>query len=55
MKSDNYKDSNLEKKLIPNMKQRSLRAITFQGATEKSPILLSQFDSALKTILYYVL
>ena len=31
------------KEIIINIKRRKLRAITLQGAIEKSPILLSQY------------
>ena len=31
------------KEITPKMKQRRLRAITLQGALEKSPILISQY------------
>ena len=42
-KSDNYIKGNIEKNyIIPKIDQKSLRAITLQGAIVKSTILLSK-------------
>ena len=44
-KSNNYQKEIKEKskEIIPKINQRQLRAITLQGAIEKSPLLLSQY------------
>ena len=44
-KSDNFRERAIKKskELIPKRMQKGLRVIIFQGAIEKSPILLSQY------------
>jgi hypothetical protein len=38
--SDNFRESAINKELIPNRMQRGLRVITLQEAIKKGPILL---------------